>query len=55
MIDPAVIAIIAASAATQKKPQGAGAGQVPVLWGLAVLLGLPLLAGVIVWAIGAYT
>jgi hypothetical protein len=55
MIDPAVIAIIAASAATQKKPQGADAGQVPVLWGLAVLLGLPLLAGVIVWAIGAYT
>jgi hypothetical protein len=55
MIDPAVIATIASSAATQKKPEGVDDGQIPVLWGMAVLLGLPLLAGIIVWAIGAYT
>ena len=55
MIDPAVIATIAASAATQKQPEGAGDGHVPVHLGLAVLFGLPALAGVIVWAIGAYT
>ena len=52
MIDPAVIATIAASAATQKQPERAGDGRVPLHLGLAVLFGLPALAGVIVWAIG---
>ena len=51
-VDPAVIATIAASAANQKQPDGAGDGDVPVHLGLAVLRGLPALAGAIVWAIG---
>ena len=50
MIDPAVIATIAASAATQKQPEGAVTlGQ--LVYGMALVFGV---AGLIVWAFGAW-
>ena len=48
MVDPAVIAVIAASAANQKHPdRPVTLGQ--LVYGMAVVFGL---AGLIVWAIG---
>ena len=50
MIDPAVIATIAASAATQKQSEGAVTlGR--LVFSFAVVFGL---AGLLVWGIGAY-
>lgn len=50
MIDPAAIATIAASAATQKQPEGAVTlGQ--LVCGMALVFGV---AGLIVWTIGAW-
>ena len=47
-VDPAIIATVAASAATQKQPEGAVTlGQ--LVYGVAVVFGLAVL---IVWAIG---